>query len=244
MTSSPDALSIPAPQSVQWQPIPAADGDALARARRETMNIVQWLARIANSYVNAPQDERILLRYLPREPALTTMEFEGNKSLQLRLPTLEMQFLDNGRPVPHIFNPEEHSPAEAEAWLLVELLHRNMGRERFSKKLPYKVPNLLYGDAEDYSPESCKTGLRQLAAWLQNAAAAFAAAGDAGTVICSPQTLDLIGAQGCFSLGDASGEPYFYMDRPGKRSMLKASQFIAERDPLAIIVAFLNAPAG
>jgi len=244
MTSSPDALSIPAPESARWQPIPAEDGDAFARARRETMNIVQWLARVANSYVNAPQDERTLLRFLPQQAALATMEFDGNKSLQLRLPTLEMQFLENGRPVPHIFNPEEHSPAEAEAWLLVELLHRSIDRERFSTKLPYKVPNLLYGDAEDYSPESCTTGLRQLAAWLQNAAAAFAAAGHDGNVVCSPQTLDLISAQGCFSLGDGSGEPYFYKDKHGKRSMLKASQFMSERDPLAITVAFLNAPAG
>jgi len=222
----------------------AEDGDAFARARRETLNIVQWLARIANSYVKAPQDERTLLRFLPQQAALTTMEFEGNRSLQLRLPTLEMQFLENGRPVPHVFNPEEHSPAEAEAWLLVELLHRSMDREKFSKNLPYQVPNLLYGDAEDYSPESCITGLRQLAAWFQNAAAAFAAAGGDGDIICSPQTLDLISAQGGFSLGDANGEPYFYKDKRGKRSVLKASQFMHERDPFAIIVGFLNAPAG
>jgi hypothetical protein len=244
MTSSPDVLSSPVPQAAKWQPIPAENGDALARARRETLNIVQWLARIANSYVKAPPEERTVLAFLPREAALVTKTFEGDKALQLQLPTLEMQFLENGRPVPHIFNPEEHSPAKAEAWFLVELLHRGIDREKFSKVLPYEVPNLLSGDAEDYSPESCKTGLEQLTVWFQNAAAAFVTAGNREAIACSPQTLDLTVEKGGFSLGgDDGAEPYFYKTAQAKQSVLKASRFAGERDPLAMIVVFLNAPA-
>ncbi len=244
MTSSVDALSTLKPKAANWQPISSADDDALARARRETLNIVQWLARIANSYVMAPPQERTILTFLPQDVALVTKTFEGNKSLQMRLPTLEMQFLEHGRPVPHIFNPEEHSPAKAEAWFLVELLHRGIDREKFSKDLPYEIPNLLSGDAEDYSPKSCKTGLGQLTVWFQNAAVAFATAGHGETFECSPQTLDLTAAKSGFSLGrDDSVEPYFYKTVQGKQSVLKASQFAGERDPLAMIVAFLNAPA-
>ena len=58
----------------------------------------------------------------------------------MRLPTLEMQFHEHGKPVPHILDPEEHSPAEVEAWMLVELLHRGVDREKFSKTLPYSNP--------------------------------------------------------------------------------------------------------
>ena len=72
--------------------------------------------------------------------------------------------------MPHILDPEEHSPAEVEAWILVELLHRGLDREQFSKALPYTIKNLMSGDAEDYSPQACAEGLTQLATWFRAAA--------------------------------------------------------------------------
>ena len=90
--------------------------------------------------------------------------------------TLQMWFLANGRRVPHSFDPEGRSPAEAEAWVLVELLHRGIEPTRFTKTLPYDLPDLMSGDAQQYSPQSYAAELFELAAWYHNAAANFGAA--------------------------------------------------------------------
>jgi hypothetical protein len=156
----------------RWQAIEDSDREVLVRARTEAINLVQWLARIANSFsAGATPEERILLEFRSTDAAFVTKPFDRDMAVEMRLPSLEMQFLEGGRPVPHIFDPEEHSPAEVEAWLLVELLHRGLDRTKFSKNLPYSVPGLMTGDAEDHSPQACRQGLTQLAAWFRNAAA-------------------------------------------------------------------------
>ena len=133
------------------------------RARGEAINVVQWLARVAQSYVtSAPLERRTDLRFRAADAAFVTEPFEKGVALEMRLPDLHLQFLQNGKPVPHVFDPQERSPAEAEAWILVELLHRGIDREKFSKTLPYTVPGLLTGDAEDYAPQACREGLAQL----------------------------------------------------------------------------------
>jgi hypothetical protein len=162
----------------------------------------------------------------------------------------------------HIFDPEEHSPAEVEAWILVELLHRGFDREKFSKKLPYTVPNLMTGDENDHSPRSCRQGLAQLTALFQDAAAvldAAARAADAGKtrIVCLPQTLDLtwlsdrtakVGDFG-FSPGDVQNPaPYFYayagaitgIAGSAKRPVLKASELLMENDPAAAATTLLK----
>ena len=150
--------------------------------------------------------------------------FDDDLALELRLASLEMQFREHGKPMPHILDPEEHSPAEVEAWLLVELLHRGVDHTKFSKALPYTIPGLMTGDSEDYSPRSCRQGLAQLAAWLQNAAdvldATMRVAGvDHVRIACLPQTLSLVGLSGAgskrtdfgFSPGtEQNPEPFFY----------------------------------
>ncbi len=175
-----------------WEDIPDSDPREFALARTETLNLVQWLARIANSYVSAPlPDERVILAFRSANPAFVTREFNGGTALELRLANLEMQFLEHGKPVPHIFDPEEHSPAKVEAWLLVELLHRGIERAKFSKKLPYAVPNLMSGDAEDHSPIACRNGLAQLVVWLRNAASVLSSVQSGSSIVAFPQTLTL-----------------------------------------------------
>ncbi|HZP78344.1 MAG TPA: hypothetical protein VFB45_19525 [Pseudolabrys sp.] len=167
-----------------------------------------------------------------------TRTFERELAVELRLPSLEMQFRERGRPVPHLFNPEERSPAEAEAWILVELLHRGLERDKFSKSLPYTIANLLSGDAEDYSPQACALGLDELTAWLRTAAAVLSSD---GRVVCLPETLTLLapeprrGAAVGFSPGDAGqGEPYFFVDTGLKRWLLTASDLANEKDVAAV----------
>jgi len=249
--------------SPRWQVVGAGGLDALAKAKTEALNLVQWLARIANSYVTeGPPEQRSMLDFRASDAAFVTKSFDKGLSLEMRLPTLEMQFLENGKPMPHILDPQEHSPAEVEAWILVELLHRRVDREKFSKKLPYTIPELMTGDAEDHSPQSCQPGLTELMAWFQNAAAVLDAAAratgtDKARIVCLPQTLNLTwipnpGAAQAdfgFSPGDAENpEPFFYANESAtnvaaknkKHSVLKSSILLAESDPAAAAIKFLR----
>jgi len=266
MTNSVDRTAKPAADVVRWQPVGAIDPDALASARLQTINVVQWLARVANSFVNADSaDERLMLTFQSGNAVFITKPFADDLALELRLPQLEMQFREGGKPAPHVFDPEARSPAEAEAWLLVELLHRGVDRTKFSKKLPYKVAGLMSGDAEDYSPQSNLPALTQMRDWLRNAAAVLdataRASGDGIGILCWPQTLSLsIGshielarANVGFTPGDAQiAEPYFYRRlasargaAPSRaRSVLKASALLGQSDPAVAAIAFLSGAAG
>jgi hypothetical protein len=223
MTNSPDRNG--AAGAIETPNFASEDLIELARARSEAINLVQWLARVAHSYVTSGAPERRTdLEFRAADAAFVTRQFVDDVALEMRLPDLHLQFLHNGKAVPHVFNPQERSPAEAEAWILVELLHRGIDREKFSKKLPYAIPGLLTGDAEDYAPQDCRKGLIQLTDWFGKAAAVFDAAArarslDKAEVICLPQTLDLVlaplsGASSIplgFSPGDTDNpEPYFY----------------------------------
>ncbi len=258
MTSSPEPQSALLP--LPWSSLTAPGSEALGDARREAVNLAQWLARIANSYVAADaQEERLTLEFRAADAAFVTRAFEKNLALEMRLPKLEMQFLEDGKPAPHILDPEEHSPAEVEAWLLVELFHRGLDTAKFSKSLPYTVPGLMSGDAEDHSPQSCLQPLSVLEAWYRNAAAVLHAASGAADarIVCWPQDLSLkcvmdakVAGFG-FSPGDAEHpEPFFYVNSVAgtdagaavmKRAMLSASALLAERDPSAALKAFLKA---
>jgi hypothetical protein len=212
----------------------------------------------------APED-RVLLEFRAADAAFFTKTFDNGLSLEMRLPALEMQFLENGRRTPHVLYPEEHSPAEVEAWLLVELLHRGVDRTKFTKRLPYSVPGLMTGDAEDYSPQSCREALTRLMAWFQNAAiildaTAHAFIADKVGIVCWPQTLELScvmdsGSKPAgfgFSPGDRQcPEPFFYrgLRAPNgsaasrKLSILTASKLLAEENPATAAVTFMGSAA-
>jgi hypothetical protein len=267
MTSTADTGARSSIDPAKWQPLGPPDLEAMAKARLEAINLIQWLARIANSYVAADvPDERVTLEFRPGAAAFVTKTFDHGLSLELRLPSLEMQFLEGGEAAPHIFDPEERSPAEVEAWLLVELLHRGVDRTKFSKKLPYEISGLMTGDADDYSPQSCQHALTQLTTWYRNAAAAIDAAArtsrlERSKIVCSPQTLALSCSSNNgstrsdfgFSPGDAEiPEPYFYRYRAAgngsaaakTRFAMTASELLAERDPAAAAIAFITSATG
>lgn len=266
MTNLAKTSAKPVIDPAAWQSVRPLDLDALAIARAETINLLQWLARIANSYVPAGHpEERLCLEYRPSAARFFTRPFDKNLTLALHMPTLEMQFHQDRMAVPHIFDSEERSPAEVEAWLLVELLHHGVDRAKFSKKLPYGVPGLMTGDAIDHSPQACQPALTQLTAWLRKAAAILNAvtwdsSAERTSIVCRPQTLTLSCAPNIgskypevgFSLGDAENpEPYFYRARLVSngsgvnkgRSVLTASKLLVESDPAATAFAFLTAGA-
>src|SRR4029078_6614198 len=267
MTSSVEFVAEsawPAP----WAKSHDDEKESFLKARELTLNIVQWLARIANSYVADRSTKDRLTLDFRTDGSFVTKTFEHGLALELRLPSLEMQFQERGKLVPHILDPEERSPAEVEAWILVELLHRGLDRDKFSKSLPYAVANLMSGDAEDYSPQACAPGLAQLAAWfcvasavlstavpvvLAQLAPRFCAASAVlsphGRVVCAPQTLTLGVASGrgtpavVFSPGNAErDEPHFFIDtyNDRERRVLTASELPNEKDPAAAAAQFIK----
>jgi hypothetical protein len=246
MTSSAE-FAAHSTRPAHWPASHRDNKEIFAKAREQTLNLVQWLARVANSYVagGLPQD-RVALDFRP-DGALVTKTFGRDIALEMRLPGLEMQFQERGKPMPHILDPEERSPAEVEAWILVELLHRGLDRDKFSKTLPYTIKNLMSGDAEDYSPQACAAGLAQLTAWFRAAASVLS---NDGRVVCLPQTLMLVHAPGHvtpaagFSPGDGQhDEPYFFVDtgNGGKRRLLTASELSSEKYPAAAAAQFIKA---
>ena len=240
MTSS---VELAARHTFPIWPASQPDREMFAKARNQTLNLAQWLARIANSYVagDRPED-RVSLSF--SRGVFVTKGFDREFALELRLPSLELQFMECGKPMPHLFNPEERSPAETEAWILIELLHRGIERERFSKSLPYATDNLMSGDAEDYSPEACAGGLELLNAWFCAAASVLS---PDGRVASRPESLMLMAAMDTagFSPGDAQhGEPYFFAGTDSNRRRLTASQLAREKNPTAAAAEFIGlAPA-
>lgn len=147
-------------------PLMQTDAARMAQARRHIHNGVLWLARMANSYLPAESDQRHLRLNWLTEGALATQTFSNGLSLRLKLPDLHLQFLENGLPVKHVFDMEDHTAAETEAWILVELLHRGVERERFSKTLPFEIATPITGDSEKYAPASVTHELSLLTSWL------------------------------------------------------------------------------
>jgi hypothetical protein len=221
--------------------------ETFIKARELTLNLIQWLARVANSYAaNGPTESNLALDFAP-DGSFVTKTFDRDIALELRLPTLELQFKERGKRVPHVLDPEERSPAEVEAWILVELLHRGVNRDKFSKSLPYAIANLMTGDAEDYSPRSCGSGLTELTTWLSAASLVLS---KRGRIVCLPQTLTLAvpGPSGApvvgFSPGDAEcNEPFFFVVSSVKRTVLTASELSAEKQPAVAAAEFINAPS-
>ncbi|ACL62494.1 hypothetical protein [Methylobacterium nodulans] len=208
-----------------WPVATAHDPRRLEEARHQVHSLVQWLARIERSYGSQGNGAMPTLEWHNARNAITTHPLGRDLDLELRLPELVLQFREGGEAVSHPLHVEEHSPAHVEAWLLVELLHRGMDRERFSKALPYDVSGLMSGDAVEFSPEAYENELRVLTAWFSNAASVIARTIDKSqpeqkqTVTVRPDDLSLeAGASGDRILGFRTGraelpEPFFYIRR-------------------------------
>ncbi len=163
-------------ENVAWQTIEPLTSPRMAEARRQAHNAIHWLARLANSYLEKePGDRHVDLLWDADRSAVRTKTFADNLSVELRVSDLELQFCENGKPVPHVLSFQERTPAHVEAWVLVELLHRGVDRDRFSKDLPYPGRDVMLGDSEDHEVDDYRAELSSLNGWLRNAAAVCAA---------------------------------------------------------------------
>lgn len=210
------------------------DPGRFAEARHQLHSVLQWLARMTSSYREpVPGEDGLALLWDGHRRAIATPKLVGDLAMEVGLPDLVLHFTESGVPVPHAFETEEHSPAHVEAWILVELLHRGVDRERFSKALPYDASSLMSGDATQFSPETHAAELAELADWFGYAASileehASEMHGDPGSTELRiwPQDLSLE-MQGPFRAapsrvrtGFSPGtqhvpEPYFYLRQPG-----------------------------
>ncbi|MGI9418251.1 MAG: hypothetical protein ACR2RA_10490, partial [Geminicoccaceae bacterium] len=158
--------------TLSWQAVELLPSSRMAEARRQAHNGVHWLARLANSYVEPePNNRHVDLLWDADRAALRTKPFLENLAVELRVAELELQFCENGEPMPHVLSLEERTPAHVEAWVLVELLHRGVDRDHFSKDLPYQGRDVMLGDSEDHEVDGYQAELATLNAWLRNAAA-------------------------------------------------------------------------
>ncbi len=201
----------------------------LAAAQRQMRSALLWPARMAASFCSDPADKPSLTLYWDaHRQAVVTPVFNGSLQIELRLPALEMQFLDHGEPVPHVLDMDDRSPAHVEAWVLVELLHRGLDRDRFSKALPFEIDGLMQGDHEEFSPHEYAGEMAALTGWLAAGASVLgeiASAADVTVVTPSmslttrlPEAASNGGGdetrRAVFSLGDAStAEPQFSVVR-------------------------------
>lgn len=243
----------------EWQAGTAIDPKSFAEARTQAQNAVHWLARLAHSYREAePGMGHLALSFDAGRQAIVTQPLAGGVTVELRLPALELQFREADRPVPHVLDVEGRSPAEVEAWVLVELLHRGIDRDRFSTSLPYEPVNLMTGDNVEYSPEACAHELAQLARWFRNAGAVLGRLGaprlsssGPGPLMCWPEPFHVgivVATEPGSALGDTAlrvalsagdarhAEPYFFVakqqngvvETPHPGAVLTASRIAAE----------------
>jgi hypothetical protein len=254
-----------------WHPVGAVDPRKLGEARREAHNAAQWPVRLAHSYMAPqPQARHTLLRWDPPRQALVTQEFLAQLTVELRIPELTLQFKEDGRAVPHVIEVDGRTPAEIEAWILVELLHRGIDRDRFSKALPYDFPDLMTGDTISYTAKPLAAELGELSIWFANAASRLRAIekeylaptfGSASAVWCWPKAFDLailvpmhVGADGPmlragFSPGTSDcGEPHFYVApetstaraTAGCHAGLTATRLLQEAQPAEAALNYLR----
>ena len=118
----------------------------------EAHNTLFWVARGANSFLkNMPQNRHLSLLWDGESQDFRTRYFEKQFQIGLNIRELEIYFCENGEKVPHSFCFDDRTPAFAEAWYLVELLHRDLDQSKFSTSLPFESPFMLMGDTEDHN---------------------------------------------------------------------------------------------
>lgn len=246
--------------AVTWLPVGNANPKQLSEARHQVHNAAQWLARAAHSYMKPqPEHAHTWLRWDSPSRALVTQEFSPKLTLELEPADLTLQFREDGKAAPHIIELDDRTPAEVEAWVLVELLHRRLDRDRFSKALPYEMPSLMTGDAIPYLRETLEAPLAELSAWLANAASVLTRIAEesfpGGSVWCWPEVFHMVllppartdaspsrpVVRAGLALGDAnSGEPYFYVTPHDPGTTLTAGNLLSSEQPADRVLEFLH----
>ena len=143
---------IPLSQSAIWPDAKILKTKQFRDACVEAHNAIFWVARGANSFLEAmPQNQHLSLLWVGDSQDFRTRYFEKHFQIGLNIRELEIYFCENGVKVPHSFCFDDRTPAFAEAWYLVELLHRDLDQSKFATSLPFDSPFMLMGDTQDHN---------------------------------------------------------------------------------------------
>ena len=144
------------------------------KARFEAHNALFWMARCAHSFLEARDDQKHMdLLWQSESKSFRTKIFDDDLQIGLYLPDLELYFCEDGIKVPHSFWLDDRTPAYVEAWYLVELVHRDRDRSKFSIDLPFESVNMLMGDTKDHNASAVAVELDALQKCLEKAAYLF-----------------------------------------------------------------------
>ncbi len=154
------------PSSATWPPNTAAP-DELQDAFQQAHSGVQWLARMVNSFcLPASDGSHLHMSWGEDRAVIETTHIVDATAVQMRLPEMALQFVEQGAPTLHPVELDDNSPAQIEAWTLIELLHRGIDRDAYSKDLPYDVSHLLGGDAHNYETLDRERAFQDMTDWL------------------------------------------------------------------------------
>ena len=143
-------------------------------ARFEAHNALFWMARCAHSFLTARGDHKHMdLLWQSDSKSFRTKIFDGDLQIGLHLPDLELYFCEHGIKVPHSFWFDDRTPAYVEAWYLIELVHRDRDRSKFSTDLPFESVNMLMGDTKDHNASAVAVELDALQKCFEKAADLF-----------------------------------------------------------------------
>ena len=144
------------------------------KARFEGHNALFWMARCAHSFFEARGDQKHMdLLWQSESKSFRTKIFDGDLQIGLHLPDLELYFCEDGIKVPHSFWLDDRTPAYVEAWYLVELVHRDRDRSKFSIDLPFESVNMLMGDTKDHNASAVAAELDALHKCFEKSADLF-----------------------------------------------------------------------
>ncbi|MDB2390717.1 hypothetical protein N9X12_05815 [Alphaproteobacteria bacterium] len=88
--------------------------------------------------------------------------FDGDLQIGLSIPELEIFFCENGEKVRHSFWFDDRTPAYVEAWYLVELLHRDRDRSKFTIELPFESKEFFLGDTDEHDAPAVAVELKAM----------------------------------------------------------------------------------
>lgn len=186
-----------------WPDISTFTSPDYKKARYEAQNAVFWLARGAHSYLDAlPQNKHLEMEWQSERETLCTKVFDGDLQIGLSIPELEIFFCENGEKVRHSFWFDDRTPAYAEAWYLVELLHRDRDRSKFTIELPFESKDFFLGDTEEHDAPAVSAELKAmhncfiiaadiLSQVQQNLTDGDDAVSEIGSISCKPENFTL-----------------------------------------------------
>ncbi|MBT6123172.1 MAG: hypothetical protein HOH48_07390 [Candidatus Puniceispirillum sp.] len=186
-----------------WPDIATFTSPDYKKARYEAHNAVFWMARGAHSYLDTlPQNKHLDMHWQRDRETLCTQVFDGDLQIGLSIPKLEIYFCENGEKVRHSFWFDDRTPAYAEAWYLVELLHRDRDRSKFTIELPFESKDFFLGDTDEHDAPAVANELKAMHDCLviaesilsqvqKNLADSDDAISEIGAISCKPENFTL-----------------------------------------------------